>query len=121
MAKGLRFPLVSVFPDFPAGFTGQAAGKPDYPFTAFGEDFTVEDEAGRPAFRVDGKVLTLRKTFVLEDLDGRPLATIREPLISLRDTVVIDRAGTVLGRAGPGAGDGRAGPRAGDGRAGPGG
>lgn len=62
-------------------------------FFDLGEDFTVEDEAGRPAFRVDGKVLTLRKTFVLEDLDGRPLATIREPLISLRDTVVIDRPG----------------------------
>ena len=58
-----------------------------------GEDFTVEDDRGRPAFRVDGKVLTLRKTFVLEDLDGLPLATIREPLVSLRDTVVIDRPG----------------------------
>jgi uncharacterized protein YxjI len=58
-----------------------------------GEDFTVEDDRGRPAFRVDGKVLTLRKTFVLEDLDGRPLATIREPLVSLRDTVVIERPG----------------------------
>jgi uncharacterized protein YxjI len=58
-----------------------------------GEDLTVEDDRGRPAFRVDGKVLTLRKTFVLEDLDGRPLATIREPLVSLRDTVVIERPG----------------------------
>ncbi|MEN6341372.1 MAG: LURP-one-related family protein [Methanospirillum sp.] len=56
-----------------------------------GEDFTVEDEAGRPAFRVDGKVLTLRKTFVLESLDGRALATIRRPLVALRDTVVIER------------------------------
>lgn len=62
-------------------------------FFDLGEDFTVEDEAGRPAFRVDGKVLTLRKTFVLEDPGGGPLATIREPLISLRDTVVIDRPG----------------------------
>ncbi len=62
-------------------------------FFDLGEDFTVEDEAGRPAFRVDGKVLALRKTFVLEDLEGRPLATIREPLVSLRDTVVIDRPG----------------------------
>lgn len=56
-----------------------------------GEDFTVEDESGRPAFRVDGKMLTLRKTFVLEDIDGHQLATIRQPLISLRDTVVIER------------------------------
>ena len=62
-------------------------------FFDLGEDFTVEDDAGRPAFRVDGKVLALRKTFVLEDLEGRPLATIREPLVSLRDTVVIDRPG----------------------------
>lgn len=60
-------------------------------FFDLGEDFTVEDEAGRPAFRVNGKVLTLKKTFVLEDLEGHPLATIREPLIALRDTVVIER------------------------------
>jgi uncharacterized protein YxjI len=58
-----------------------------------GEDLTVDDEAGRPAFRVDGKVLALRKTFVLEDLSGRPLATIRRPLIALVDTVVIQRPG----------------------------
>lgn len=56
-----------------------------------GEDFTVEDESGRPAFIVDGKMLTLRKTFVLEDIDGHQLATIRQPLISLRDAVVIER------------------------------
>lgn len=60
-------------------------------FLDLGEDFTIEDERGRPAFRVDGKVLTLRKTFVLESLDGRPLATIRKPLVALRDTIVIER------------------------------
>ncbi len=58
-----------------------------------GEDLTVEDERGQPAFRVDGKVLTLRKTFVLEDLDGRPLATIKRPLVAIRDTVAIERPG----------------------------
>jgi uncharacterized protein YxjI len=58
-----------------------------------GEDLTVEDDRGRPAFRVDGKVLTLRKTFVLEDLDGRTLVTIRRPLVAIRDTVVIERPG----------------------------
>ena len=62
-------------------------------FFDLGEDFTIEDDAGRPVFRVDGKVLALKKTFVLEDEGGRPLATIREPLISFRDTVVIDRPG----------------------------
>jgi uncharacterized protein YxjI len=58
-----------------------------------GEDLTVLDEAGRPAFRVDGKILTLRKTFVLEDLEGRALATVRRPLLALVDTVVIERPG----------------------------
>jgi uncharacterized protein YxjI len=62
-------------------------------FFDLGEDFSVEDESGRPAFRVDGKVLSLKKTFVLEDEGGHSLATIREPLVSLRDTVVIDRPG----------------------------
>ena len=58
-----------------------------------GEDFSIEDETGRPVYLVDGQVLTLKQTFLLKDLSGRFLARIREPLIALRETVVIDREG----------------------------
>ena len=37
---------------------------------SIGDDYWIEDEQGRRAFRVDGKALRVRKTFVLEDADG---------------------------------------------------
>ncbi len=58
-----------------------------------GEDFSIEDEEGRPVYQVDGQVLALTKTFLLRDLSGRELARIREPLVALRETVVIEREG----------------------------
>lgn len=58
-----------------------------------GEDYTIEDEEGRPVFVVDGRVLALKKTFLLRDLSGRVLARIREPLVALHETVVIEREG----------------------------
>ncbi len=58
-----------------------------------GEDFSIEDESGQPAYWVDGQMLTLKQTFLLKDLSGRVLARIREPLLALRETVVIEREG----------------------------
>jgi uncharacterized protein YxjI len=37
---------------------------------SLGDDYVIRDEGGREAFRVDGKVLTLRDTLILEDPDG---------------------------------------------------
>ena len=63
---------------------------------SIGEDFDIEDENGRPAYRVDGKVLRFRETFVLEDLDGNEVATIREKKIALHDSMNILRGGDVV-------------------------
>lgn len=55
-----------------------------------GEDYWVEDAEGRRAYKVDGKVMRVRKTFVLEDASGRELATIKAKLVSVRDKMTID-------------------------------
>ncbi|WP_327324901.1 LURP-one-related family protein [Streptomyces sp. NBC_01210] len=58
---------------------------------AIGEDYWIEDEAGRQAFLVDGKALSLRDTLELKDPTGLVLITLRKKLLSLRDTMTIER------------------------------
>jgi uncharacterized protein YxjI len=63
---------------------------------SIGEDFTIEDERGNPAYTVDGKVLRIRETFVIEDTRGNEVATIREKKLALRDTMNIRRGGETI-------------------------
>jgi uncharacterized protein YxjI len=63
---------------------------------SIGEDFTIEDERGNPAYTVDGKVLRIRETFVIEDMRGNEVATIREKKLALRDTMNILRGGETI-------------------------
>lgn len=59
-----------------------------------GEDFDITDEAGRPVYKVDGKVMRLREAFVTEDTQGREVATIREKKFALRESMNILRGGS---------------------------
>ena len=59
---------------------------------SIGDDFWIENAAGQKVFKVDGKVLRIRKTLVFEDVKGRKLAQIKERLISIKDTMVIEDA-----------------------------
>ena len=63
---------------------------------SIGEDFTIDDEQGRPVYRVDGKVLRIRETFVMEDMRGSEVATIREKKIAIRDSMTILRGGRTI-------------------------
>lgn len=63
---------------------------------SIGEDFTIEDESGNPAFEVDGKFMTLRETFELKDRQGNVVATIRGKLISLRAKMDVFRGDEVV-------------------------
>ena len=65
---------------------------------SIGDDYWIEDEQGRQAFRVDGKVLRLQKTFVLEDPEGAEVATIKKRLVALRETMTIERGGQTVAR-----------------------
>lgn len=60
---------------------------------AFGDDYTVQDEAGRDVLFIDGKVLTLRDTLVVQDMQGRELARIVKRFLSLRRTYDIEYQG----------------------------
>ncbi|HEX8618882.1 MAG TPA: LURP-one-related family protein [Thermoanaerobaculia bacterium] len=63
---------------------------------SLGEDFTIEDESGTPAYDVDGKVMTLRETFELKDRQGKVVATIRGKLVSIRSKMDILRNDDVV-------------------------
>ena len=60
---------------------------------SIGDDYWIEAEDGRRAFRVDGKALRIRKTFVLEDADGNEVAKLQERKLSVRDKMEIERGG----------------------------
>jgi uncharacterized protein YxjI len=59
---------------------------------SIGDDFWIENAKGQKVFKVDGKVLRIRKTLVFEDANGRKLAQIRERLLALKDTMVVEDA-----------------------------
>ncbi|WP_411103566.1 LURP-one-related/scramblase family protein [Streptomyces sp. cmx-4-9] len=58
---------------------------------AIGDDYWIEDEAGRHAFLVDGKALRLRDRLELKDPQGRVLITLREKAFSFRDAMTLER------------------------------
>jgi uncharacterized protein YxjI len=62
-------------------------------FFRLGEDSKITDEAGRPIYDVDGKVLSLHNTLVMRDMSGNEVATVKRRLIALTPTYVIDRPG----------------------------
>ncbi|MFC4034250.1 LURP-one-related/scramblase family protein [Streptomyces polygonati] len=63
---------------------------------AIGDDYWIEDEHGRRAFYVDGKVMSLRGTLEIQDASGGVVAVIHKKLVSLRDTMLIEREGETL-------------------------
>jgi len=60
---------------------------------SIGDDFWIENVAGERVYKVDGKVLRIRKTLVFEDAKGKKLAQIQERLLTIKDTMVIEDAG----------------------------
>lgn len=59
---------------------------------AIGDDFFIEDDNGRRAFKVDGKALRVRSTLLFEDSNGRELYKIQEKMVRVRDTMDIENA-----------------------------
>jgi uncharacterized protein YxjI len=59
---------------------------------SIGDDFWIENEGGKRVFKVDGKVLRIRKTLVFEDANGKKLAQIQERLLTIKDTMVVEDA-----------------------------
>jgi uncharacterized protein YxjI len=59
---------------------------------SIGDDFWIENKNGQRVFRVDGKVLRIKKTYVFLDMDGKPLCRIKERLLTIKDTMEIEDA-----------------------------
>ena len=57
---------------------------------SIGDDFWIENDAGKRVFKVDGKVLRIRKTLVFEDMNGKTLCKIKERLLTIKDTMEIE-------------------------------
>jgi uncharacterized protein YxjI len=63
---------------------------------AIGDDFWIETDDGRRAYKVDGKALRIRSTFVIENPSGDELLKIQEKKLSIRDTMRIERDGMTV-------------------------
>lgn len=57
---------------------------------SIGDDFWIEDQNGRRAFKVDGKALRIRQTLLFEDPKGTPLCEIQKQFMHVRDTMDIE-------------------------------
>lgn len=61
-----------------------------------GDDYWIEDDSGRKAYKVDGKAMRFRKTFVLENASGQALLKVVEKKLSIRDTMRIEKDGDTV-------------------------
>jgi uncharacterized protein YxjI len=60
---------------------------------SFGDDFWIQTNRGKRAFKVDGKMLRVRDTLTIRDVQGTEQAKLQERLINIKDTMKIWRAG----------------------------
>jgi uncharacterized protein YxjI len=60
---------------------------------AIGDDYWIDTDDDRHAFKVNGKALRVRSTFVLENPSGQELLKIREKKLRVRDTMELERNG----------------------------
>src|SRR4051812_31726016 len=63
---------------------------------AIGDDFWIDTEDGRHAFKVNGKALRFRSTFILEGPSGDELFKIQEKKLRVRDTMAVERDDEVI-------------------------
>lgn len=60
---------------------------------SIGDDYYVENEAGRRVFRIDGKALRVRDTLKMHDMESGDKYTIQERVVRVRDTMTIQKNG----------------------------
>ena len=57
---------------------------------SFGDDFYIENFAGKKVYKVDGKVLRVRDTLFFRDMQGNELCKIQEKLARIKDSMEIE-------------------------------
>jgi uncharacterized protein YxjI len=60
---------------------------------SIGDDYWIEDDDGRRAYKVDGKALRVRETLNFDDASGNTLLRIQERMLRIRDTMEIEDPG----------------------------
>ncbi len=57
---------------------------------SIGDDYYIKNDQGERIFKVDGKLLRLRKTLNVEDMDGNVLCKIQSKILPIRETIAIE-------------------------------
>jgi uncharacterized protein YxjI len=60
---------------------------------AIGDDFWIDTDDDRHAFKVNGKAMRIRNTFILENPSGDELIKIQEKTLSVRDKMELEHDG----------------------------
>ena len=55
-----------------------------------GDDFWIENGAGRKIFKIDGKAVRVRDTFAIKDANGRTVAQIQERMLRVKDDMEVE-------------------------------
>jgi uncharacterized protein YxjI len=63
---------------------------------AIGDDFWIDTEEDRHAYKVNGKALRVRSTFILESPGGDELLKIQEKKLRIRDTMEVEHDGDTV-------------------------
>jgi uncharacterized protein YxjI len=63
---------------------------------SWGDDFTIKDADGRPAYHVDGKVFSFGDKLSFNDMQGNQIAAIEQKLLRLGPEYEITRAGKTM-------------------------
>jgi uncharacterized protein YxjI len=63
---------------------------------AIGDDFWIDTDDERHAFKVNGKALRIRRTFILESPSGEELFRIQEKKLRIRDTMELEHDGKTV-------------------------
>src|SRR3954468_11803353 len=63
---------------------------------AIGDDFWIDTDEDRHAYKVNGKALRIRKTFIIETPSGDALFKLREKKIAIRDTMELEANGDTV-------------------------
>ena len=63
---------------------------------AIGDDFWIDTEDDRHAYKVNGKALRIRKTFIIETPNGDELFKLKEKMVAIRDTMELEANGDTV-------------------------
>ena len=63
---------------------------------SIGDDFWIDTEDDRHAFKVNGKALRIRSTFILESPSGDELFKLQEKKLRVRDTMQLEHDGKTV-------------------------